>query len=123
MPRFLLLVSPDRPPPEAASPARLGRRASAVVDWLDGLRRAKRVSLAALVEPRADRVERDDHGHAARVAGAPIRLCFVIEAPDREAILGIAGSCPFASPGAIDVLQLETWLPPSAAAEVGFGSA
>ena len=111
MPRFLLLVSPDRPPPEAVSPTRLGRRATAVLEWLDGLRQRDRVAFAALVDPKSDRVERDVRDEAARGIGAPIRLCFVIDAADRDAILGIAGSCPFAAPGAIDVLELEAWLP------------
>ena len=39
MPRFLLLVSPERPAAEALSPAELGRRTQAFMDWVDELRR------------------------------------------------------------------------------------
>ena len=110
MSRFLLLVTPEDTPAEATSPGGLGRRAQAVLDWLDELRRRDRIGFGALLDTASDRIERDAGGRATWRPGAPIRLCFVVEAKSREAILDVAARCPFETPGTIDVLALEAAL-------------
>lgn len=122
MPRFLLLVSPERPAPEALSPSGMGRRAQAFIAWIDTLRHERRLSGGGLLGDASERLSRGMRGlipealdtidtiqpiQPIHSRGAAIRMFFLVEAADMRSAVEIAGDCPSALPGTIDVFQLE----------------
>lgn len=122
MPQFLLLVSPERLPSMALAPTELGRRTQRFVDWVDALRLEKRVRSGGLLSTDSLRIPLDLHGISADAAptpGASIRLYFVVEAESIEAAIAVAGRCPSALPGSVDLIEIEANLARSKAETLG----
>ena len=124
MPKFLLLVSPERPAAEALSPAELGRRTQDFMDWVDELRREDALDSGGLLGPDSVRLSLGLHGPCPSsdfpcAPGAPIRLYFIIEAAGFDTVVEMASRCPSALPGTVDVFELEAALALSAVGGIG----
>jgi hypothetical protein len=107
--RFLLLLSPTRG--GDCSPAGLGRRIASFAEWVARARRDGVIQAGAPLAPRWARLRRDGNGTSAAerdgLAADAVASYLVIEAPDLEAALRIATSCPAADPGTLAVFQEE----------------
>ena len=113
MPRFLLLLFPERRAGGELSAAELGARTARFVAWVDELRGAGALREGARLDPVARRVlyDRDGVRLAAGEVGA-VGLFFVVEAADWDAALALAARCPGAEPGAVDVYRVDAGADP-----------
>jgi hypothetical protein len=108
VPRFLLLVAPERCA-QGESAAELGGRTARFVAWVEELRASGALCAGARLASGSGRVVRDRDGArlAAGAAGAAVASYFVVDVADWDAALALAARCPGAEPGSVDVFRLD----------------
>lgn len=107
MPRFVLILTPERTATGALSIGDAGRRTDAFARWLIELGARGALLGGARVRPcgvRLSRSGRQPHGwRRSRASG--VSACLLIEAEDLDAAVESAASCPGIAAGSIEVLE------------------